>query len=131
VAPPGQCQIDEERSDEKRFSGLNALSKELLDSAHPLHNITLVGGERQHPIGDHVQSVAVILSKWDIEEKADEPIAVRRKPDGNLHAVAQRLRCAADRLVALGASGKPSDLVCWSLELWRVGRAYTQLASKR
>ncbi len=130
VAPPGPCQIDEARSDEQRFTGLNALSKQLLESAHPLHNATLVGGEEQHPIGAHIQTVAVIMSTWDIGEKANEPKAIRRRPDGDLHNVAQRLRCAADRMIAIGSSASQAELVCWSMELWRVGRAYTNLASK-
>jgi hypothetical protein len=130
VAPSGDCKIVETRSDEERFAGLKSLSKQLLDDSHPLHNATLVGGEQEHPIGTHIQTVAIIMSTWDAGEKANDPLAIRRRPDGDLHNVAERLRCAADRLVALGPSAKASELVCWSLELWRVGRAYMQLASK-
>ena len=130
VAPSEECQIDATRSDEQRFSALSKLSKQLLDPGHPLHNATLVGGEQERPIGEHVQSVAVMMSTWDMGEKANESSAIRRRPEGDLHNVAERLRCGADRLIALGASAKASELVCWSLELWRVGRAYTQLAAK-
>ncbi len=130
VAPSGECKIVESRSDGQRFAGLKALSKQLLEDSHPLRNATLVGGEQEHPIGTHIQTVAIIMSTWDAGEKANDPLAIRRRPDGDLHNVAERLRCAADRLIALGPSAKASDLVCWSLELWRVGRAYTQLASK-
>ena len=130
VAPTDICQIDKARSDEQRFAGLKSLAKQLQDNAHPLHNATLVGGEQEHPIGKHVETVAVIMSTWDVGENSNDPLAVRRRPEGNLHNVAERLRCAADRLIALGPSAKDSELVCWSLELWRVGRAYTQLASK-
>src|ERR1700690_1599315 len=130
VAPSGECKIIESRSDEQRFAGLKSLSKQLLDDSHPLHNATLVGGELEHPIGMHIQTIAIIMSTWDAGEKADDPLAVRRRSDGDLHNVAERLRCAADQLIALGASAKASELVCWSLELWRVGRAYTKLASK-
>ena len=130
VAPSGECTIDATRSDEQRFAALTKLSKQLLDSSHPLSKATLVDGDPDRPIGAHIQSVAVMLSTWDMGEKANESNAVRRRPEGDLHNVAVRLRCAADRLIALGASAKASELVCWSIELWRVGRAYTRLAAK-
>jgi len=130
VAPSGECKIVESRSDEQRFAGLKSLSNQLLEDSHPLHNATLVGGEAEHPIGMHIQTIAIVMSTWDAGERASDPLAVRRRPDGDLHNVAERLRCAADQLVALGPSAKASELVCWSLELWRVGRAYTKLASK-
>jgi hypothetical protein len=70
------------------------------------------------------------MSTWDSEEKANDPIAVRRRAGGDLHNVVIRLRCAADRLIALGATAKVPDIVCWSMELWRVGRAYARMAAK-
>ena len=130
VAPKGECTIDESRSDQQRFAALNDLSKQLLEPSHPLHDSTLDGAEMDRPIGDHVQTIAVIMSTWDVEAKSDEPIAKRRSKGGDLHNVVVRLRCAADRLIALGATAKVPDLVCWSMELWRVGRAYVQMASK-
>jgi hypothetical protein len=130
VAPTDTCQINEKRSDEARFAGLKSLAKEMLSDSHPLHNATFVGGDPEHPIGKHVESVAVMMSTWDTGEKSDDARAVRRRPDGDLHNVAERLRCAADRLIALGPTADDSALVCWSLELWRVGRAYSSLAAK-
>ena len=129
VAPPGECQIDASRSDTQRFEGLNALSKELLDETHPLHNMTLAGGQLDQPIGTHVQSVGVIMSTWDSEQKSNDPIGARRNEGGNLYPVTQRLRCAADRLIELGAKANPKVQVCWAQELWRVGRAYARLAA--
>jgi hypothetical protein len=128
--PPGQCQVSEQRSDEARFTGLKELSKRLLDQSHPLHNATLAGGEENTPIGTHVQSVAIVLSTWELEEKQNASVALRRGPEGNLHNIAQRLRCAADRLIELGPSANQSELVCWCLELWRSGRAYARMASR-
>jgi hypothetical protein len=130
VAPSGECQIDEKRSDEQRFAGLNVLSKQLLDAGHPLRGATLVGGEAGLPIGSHVQTVAVMISTWDIGQRAHDAKAIRRQPGGDLYNIVQRLRCAADRLIGLGASAKAPELVCWSLELWRTARAYKQLEAK-
>jgi hypothetical protein len=130
IAPVDTCRIDAKRSDEDRFNGLNSLAKKLLSDSHPLHNSTFVGGDPDHPIGQHVESVAVMMSTWDMAEKSDEARAVRRRPDGDLHNVAERLRCAADRLIKLGPDAETSGLVCWSLELWRVGRAYSSMAAK-
>jgi hypothetical protein len=130
AAPVGRCQIDASRTDEQRFDALKDLGKLLLEPTHPLHDATLAGRDQRHPLGSQIQAVGLVLSTWDAEEKADEPRAIRRRPDGNLHNIAQRLRCAADNLIKLGATSDPSETVCWSLELWQVGRAYMQLASK-
>ena len=129
IAPPGPCEIDEKRSDEQRFEGLNELSKEFFKDTHVLHNVTLVGGVETDPLASHVRSIGIVMSHWDLEENANDKRAARRMPDGDLYPITQRTRCAADRLIELGADANPNELVCWSLELWRVGRAYTRMAA--
>ena len=126
VAPPGECQIDDKRTDTERFEKLNALAKELLKDSHSLHDKTLAGGQKDHPVGEHLQSVAIIISTWDSES---ESAAARRDEGGKLYNVTQRLRCAADRIVELGPNANPTQQVCWSQELWRVGRAYARMAA--
>jgi hypothetical protein len=87
-----------------------------------------VGGESNEPVGAHVRSVAVILSGWELEKQKSDPLAARREGEGDLRAVADRVRSAADKLSALGPAAQESELVCWSLELWKTARAYTRMA---
>ena len=127
VAPPGECQIDASRTDTQRFDALNELAKEMLKDTHSLHDKTLDGGQKEHPVGEHLQSVAIVMSTWDSE---GEDASARRNEGGKLYPVAQRLRCAADRMIELGANANPTQQVCWTQELWRVGRAYARMAAK-
>jgi hypothetical protein len=109
---------------------LNELSKQLLEDSHPLHDKTLAGGQEDHALGFHLQTVGIVMSTWDSEQKSEEAVAARRNEGGKLYPVAQRLRCAADRLIELGANANPTQQVCWTQELWRVGRAYARMAAK-
>lgn len=127
VGPPGKCQLESKRSDEQRFDGLNELAKRLLDSDHPLRNSTLAGGEEGDAIGDHVRSVAIMMSAWHLETSKGDPSATRRQTGGDLHSLAQRIRCAADKLIELGPSAPESELVCWCQELWRTSSAYSRM----
>jgi hypothetical protein len=128
--PPGDDQIEAQRTDEQRFKGLEELSKQLLDTGHPLHNATLAGGESTEPVGSHVRTVGAIIANWELEKRQGAELATRREGDGDLRNVAERVRCAADKLIALGPAAKEAELVCWSLELWKTGRAYSRMAAK-
>ena len=130
VGPPGQCNLDAQRSDEGRFQGLRQLAEKLGESAHPLSNATLSGGKEQEPIADHVRSVGLMLSKWHVEEMNNNGDAPRRRAGGDRHGVAERIRCAADKLIELGPSAQESELVCWCQELWRTAQAYSRMGPK-
>lgn len=130
AGPPGDAQLDGKSSDEQRFKGLEQLSKQLLDAGHPLHKVTLTGGESSEPVGSHVRTVGAIIANWELEKRQGAPLSARREGDGDLRNVADRVRSAADKLVALGPSASEAELVCWSLELWKTGRAYTRMTAK-
>ncbi len=130
VEPPGACQVDAQRSDAERLNALKALSDALLADSHSLHATTLAGGEEDQPLGAHVRSVAVMFSKWEMEAQNGAPGAARREPGGDLQPLARRIRCAADKLVEIGASAPEPELVCWCQELWRTTRAYSRMPEK-
>ncbi len=128
VAPPEPCEIVPGRTDTQRFEALRDLSKELTDVNHTLYEKTLAGGEENHRLGDHLLTVAVVMSTWDSEEASDKPSAARRAEGGKLYPITQRLRCGVDRLIELGAKANPNKQTCWAQEIWRVGHAYVQMA---
>ena len=127
IAPPGQCEIVPERTDTQRFEALSELSKQLTNENHYLHDKTLAGGEETHALGDHLMTVAIVMSTWDSERESGKPVATRRTKGGKLYPISERLRCGVDQLIKLGANANPNRLVCWSQEVWRVGHAYVQM----
>jgi hypothetical protein len=130
LGPPSDDQINSSNSDVRRFHGLEELSRRLLETNHPLYNSTLVGGESNESIGSHIRTIATVIANWELEKRQGNSLALRREAEGDLHNVADRVRCAADQLIKMGPTAQEKELVCWSLELWKTGRAYTRMASK-
>ncbi len=122
VGPPSPCQIDAQRTDRARFEGLKALAEAIDQSSHPLHDATLADGEKDVSVGGHILSVAIVMSTWPTSSSEGPS-----NTEGNAESVQERVRCAADRLIALGSTADPAELVCWAEELYRTGRVYTRL----
>ena len=130
LGPPSDDQINSRNSDVQRYRGLEELSSRLLETNHPFYNFTLVGGESNEPIGAHIRTIATVIANWELEKRHGNSLALRREGEGDLRNVADRVRCAADKLIKMGPAAQEKELVCWSLELWKTGRAYTRMASQ-